>query len=256
MSDEEAGKPRDNLYTPSAGSMIIHLQREGGLASRTLVLSKRQVRMMRFVFSRYGLLLSAVFLGSWLFFAIQTARVPLLTQRLAAMSADSARLDTLQLRLDDLQRRYAQVEGLMSAGVSGKTTPTPPTRWPLAVTGYITRATQQNAGAEHDGLDIAVPVGTDVHAAGGGKVLEVGESNEYGHFIRLAHSDQYESFYGHLGKVLVAKGVHVGEGQVIGTSGNTGRSTAPHLHFEIRQAGTAIDPQTVIRKRGGNGNLR
>ena len=256
MSEEGPTKPRDNLYTPSAGSMIIHLQREGGLASRTLVLSKRQVRLMRIVFSRYGLILSAVFLGSWLYFAIQSIRVPLLTQRLVAMRADSARLDTLQLRLDDLQRRYAQVEGLMSAGVSGKPTPTAPTRWPLAITGYITRATQQSAGAEHNGLDIAVPVGTEVQAAGAGSVAEVGESSEFGLFIRLTHSEQYESFYGHLGKILVAKGVHVGEGQAIATSGNTGRSTAPHLHFEIRQAGTAIDPQRVLRKRGSSGNLR
>ena len=255
MSDERP-KNRDNLYTPSAGSMIVHLQREGGLASRTLVFTKQQVRLLRFLFSRYGAIVAALFLGSWLYFAVQTARLPALSRRLSEMRVDSARLDTLQLRLDDLQRRYARVQGLMSAGEPEGAVPTPPTQWPLPVPGYITRSPENAAGADHDGLDIAVPVGTEVNAAGAGVVAEVGESSEYGIFMRLSHSDQYESFYAHLEKTLVAKGARVAKGHAIATSGNTGRSTAPHLHFEIRQAGRSIDPLRIIKKRGENGDLR
>ena len=256
MTDDRTEKPRDNLYTPSAGSMIVHFQREGGLASRTLVFTKKQVRLFRLIFSRIGLVLVAAFAASWLFFAIQSARVPALTRRLSAMRSDSARLDTLQLRLDELQRRYAQVQGLMSLGDPSAVVATQPTHWPLPVAGYVTRGSGSTSGAQRDGLDIAVPVGTEVHAAGAGVVAEVGESSEFGNFIRLTHSDEFESFYGHLGRVLVVKGARVSERHVIGTSGNTGRSTAPHLHFEIKQAGRSIDPLRVIRKRGENGDLR
>lgn len=246
--------PRDNIYTPSAGSMIVHLQREGGLASRTIVFTRSQVRLVGLLFSRVGFLLALAFAGSWIFFAIQSARVPALTRRLSAMRVDSARLDTLQLRLDELQRRYAQVQGLMSLGKTGHV-PTAPSHWPLVVAGYVTRGSGTSTGGEHNGLDIAVPEGTEVLAAGAGTVLEIGESAEYGNFLRLAHSEGYQSFYAHLGKVLVARNANVGEKQVVAMSGNTGRSTAPHLHFEITQAGRAIDPLRIIR-RGQNGDLR
>jgi murein DD-endopeptidase MepM/ murein hydrolase activator NlpD len=255
MSDDRAANtPRDNLYTPSAGSMIVHLQREGGLASRTIVFTRSQVRLLRLLFSRVGLLLAIAFAASWIFFAVQTARVPILTRRLSAMRVDSARLDTLQLRLDELQRRYAQVQGLMSLG---KTAPaaTVPSHWPLSVPGYITRGSGPSSSGEHNGLDVAVPENTEVLAAGAGTVSEVGESAEYGNFIRLTHSDGYQSFYAHLGKVLVPRNAVVSEKHVIAMSGNTGRSTAPHLHFEITQAGRSVDPLRIIR-RGQNGNLR
>lgn len=257
MSDDRPpAPPRENLYTPSAGSMIVHLQREGGLASRTLVFTKRQVRMLRVVFSRLGIFLVIAFISSWIYFAIQAVRVPALSRRLADMRADSARLDTLELRLDELQRRYAQVQGLMSLGDPAATPATQPTHWPLPLPGYITRGSGGDGSSMHSGLDIAVPVGTEVHAAGAGVVAQVGESSEYGHFVRLTHSDGYESFYGHLGKVLVPNGARVSEKHVIAMSGNTGRSTAPHLHFEIKQAGRSVDPLRIIKKRGENGNLR
>ncbi len=256
MSDERGPPPppRDNLYTPSAGSMIVSLQREGGLASRTMVFTKRQVRWFRLFFSRFGFVIAIAFGASWLYFAFQTARVPALSRRLAGMRTDSARLDTLQLRLEELQRRYAQVQGLMSVGEPMAVAPAPPTHWPLPVAGYITRGQISASGAEHTGLDIAVPAGTEVHAAGAGRVAEAGESNEYGLFVRITHSDQYESFYGHLGKILVSRGARIAGKHVIGISGNTGRSTAPHLHFEIRQGGRTVDPLSII-KRGKNGDL-
>lgn len=252
--DRSANTPRDNLYTPSAGSMIVHLQREGGLASRTLVFTRRQVRLLRLLFSRIGIVLGLIFAASWIFFAVQTARVPVLTKKLTAMRSDSARLDTLQLRLDELQRRYAQVQGLMSLGKPLHVA-SAPTRWPLPVAGYITRGSGTSASGEHNGLDIAVPVGTEVLAAGAGTVSEVGQSAEYGNYVRLTHSDGYQSFYAHLRKVNVSRNANVAEKDVIALSGNTGRSTAPHLHFEVTRAGRSIDPLSIIR-RGQNGDLR
>ena len=257
MSEDNPPSSRGygNLYTPHAGSMIVHLQREGGLASRTLVFSPGQVRLLRLVFSRIGAVLALAFTLSWIFFAIQSARVPALTNRLESLRNEAARLDTLQRRLDELQRRYAQVQGLMSVGGQTSTAPSPPTHWPLPVSGFITRGTDSSAVA-HSGLDIAVPIGTEVRSSGAGIVAEVGESPEYGHFIRILHSEDFESLYGHLGKVFVAKGAKINAEHVIALSGNSGRSTAPHLHFEIRKSGVFVDPRQIIKKRGQNGNLQ
>ena len=125
-----------------------------------------------------------------------------------------------------------------------------PTRYPLDEKGFVTRGvgSGQEYGATHPGLDIAVPEGTEVRAAGGGMVVEVGETPEYGKMIRIAHPQGYETLYGHLSAVRVRQGDRVPLGIVIGLSGNTGRSTAPHLHFELRKGGTAIDPMTLIQQ--------
>lgn len=247
-----------NLYTPHAGSMIVHVQREGGLANRTLVFTPAQVRLLRIVFSKIGAMIAFAFAASWVYFAVQSARVPSLTRRLAGLHDEAIRLDTLQRRLDELQRRYAQVQGLMSVGNPTTEAPSEPTQWPLPVAGFITRgptdSTTDSTAGPHSGLDIAVPVGTQVRSAGAGIVEEVGESAEYGHFIRIMHSGDYESLYGHLAKVLVVKGAKINAGHAIALSGNSGRSTAPHLHFEIRRAGVFIDPLSVI-KRNQNGDL-
>lgn len=257
MSEDDPPSPRGygNLYTPHAGSMIVHVQRENGLASRTLVFSPRQVKLLRLVFSRLGAVLAIAFALSWIFFAIQSARVPALTNRIEGLRDEAARLDTLQRRLDELQRRYAQVQGLMSVGGQTSSAPSPPTHWPLPVPGFITRGRTDSADGAHSGLDIAVPIGTEVRASGAGVVAEVGESAEYGHFIRILHSEDFESLYGHLGKVLINTGAKINAEHAIALSGNSGRSTAPHLHFEIRKSGVFVDPLQIIKKRGKNGDL-
>lgn len=252
--NEPSSRGYGNLYTPHAGSMIVHVQREGGLANRTLVFSPGQVKLLRLVFSRTGAVLAFAFVVSWIFFAVQSARVPALTKRLASLHHEALRLDTLQRRLDELQRRYTQVQGLMSVGGPTTGSPSAPTQWPLPVPGFITRGQSDSTNSSHTGLDIAVPIGTEVRVSGNGVVAEVGESAEYGHFVRVLHSEDYESLYGHLGKVVVASGAKINAGHVIALSGNSGRSTAPHLHFEIRRAGVFIDPLKVI-KRGQNGDL-
>jgi murein DD-endopeptidase MepM/ murein hydrolase activator NlpD len=125
-----------------------------------------------------------------------------------------------------------------------------PRRWPLDETGFITRG-QVEAGTHdeaHPGLDIAVAVGSVVRASGGGTVHQLGEDPEYGFFVLLDHPDDYQTMYGHLSRILVEPGASVAPGQVIGLSGNSGRSTAPHLHFEIRQKGVSIDPRTMVKE--------
>ena len=87
----------------------------------------------------------------------------------------------------------------------------------------------------HNGLDIGVPVGSNVLAFADGEVAWVGKDAGYGNYVRIWHPGiLVNSFYAHLSEQLVAVGGKVEGGQVIGLSGNTGNSTGPHLHFEIR----------------------
>jgi murein DD-endopeptidase MepM/ murein hydrolase activator NlpD len=186
------------------------------------------------------------------------------------MELDAKRLDTLQVTLGQLQKRYEQVQTMLGASPAQRTAPaaqpvgsavpsasapdtatmTLPTRYPLDARGFVTRGvgSGQEYGATHPGLDIAVPEGTEVRAAGGGLVVEVSETPEYGKMVRLAHPQGYETRYGHLSEIRVRRGDRVSLGAVLGLSGNTGRSTAPHLHFEVRKNDTAVDPMTLIQQ--------
>lgn len=99
----------------------------------------------------------------------------------------------------------------------------------------------------HNGIDIDVPVGTMVRAAAPGKVQLISEDPEgYGTMLVLQHADGYLTIYGHLSSILVANGQYVEVGQPIAESGNTGLSTGPHLHFEIRNGEFPIDPQRYL----------
>jgi murein DD-endopeptidase MepM/ murein hydrolase activator NlpD len=103
-------------------------------------------------------------------------------------------------------------------------------------------------GEAHEGIDIAVPIGTPIRASGGGTVEAAATNADYGLFILLRHPGGYETMYGHASRLLVREGDSVVAGQVIALTGNSGRSTAPHLHFEIRREGQSLDPLTLVKK--------
>lgn len=94
----------------------------------------------------------------------------------------------------------------------------------------------------HDGIDIDVPEGTVVHAAAAGKVYFTGEQEGYGTTVILEHPDGFYTIYGHLSVVYVHEGQFVEVGQQIAESGNTGISSGPHLHFEVRNGEFPVDP--------------
>lgn len=98
----------------------------------------------------------------------------------------------------------------------------------------------------HHGIDIAVPEGTPVRATGEGIVRFVGNTDGYGLRIEIEHGNGITTLYAHLSEATVVPGQRVQRGQVIGRSGNTGASTGPHLHYEIRQNGKAIDPAPIL----------
>jgi murein DD-endopeptidase MepM/ murein hydrolase activator NlpD len=94
----------------------------------------------------------------------------------------------------------------------------------------------------HSGVDFAVPRGTPVYAAASGVVKTAGWHGGYGRFIKIKHNGNIATAYGHLSKILVKSGQSVKKGQLIGKVGSTGRSTNPHLHFEIRKGSKRVNP--------------
>ncbi len=108
--------------------------------------------------------------------------------------------------------------------------------------------THPTDGAEkfHYGVDIGAPEGEKIKCAAKGKAVEVGQSNEYGNYILVQHADEIYTLYAHCQTVLPQSGDEIQAGQVIATVGATGNVTGPHLHFELRNGETYLDPAEFI----------
>ncbi len=101
--------------------------------------------------------------------------------------------------------------------------------------------------AMHTGLDLRGEMGEPVHATAGGKVAIAGWDGGYGNMVEIDHGDGLSTRFGHLSKILVKVGQKIHVGQIVGLLGSTGRSTGPHLHYETRINGEAVDPQKFLR---------
>ena len=129
-------------------------------------------------------------------------------------------------------------------------------RYPVSATAPVTQTFAQHvlrANANgwsnyNGGIDWAIPTGSPVEAAQAGTVTVArADATGYGTHVRIQHGEGYLTIYGHGSKLLVKAGEKVEAGDVIMLSGNTGNSTGPHLHFELRHNGKAIDPQPLLR---------
>ena len=112
--------------------------------------------------------------------------------------------------------------------------------------GYVTSNFGPRWGSTHSGMDIAGEMGDPVYSALDGKVKECRYDGSYGNKILLQHEDGIETIYGHLSKFEVKVGDEIKKGQLIGRVGSTGRSTGPHLHFEVRVNGSPVDPKKYL----------
>ena len=126
-----------------------------------------------------------------------------------------------------------------------------PSMWP--VKGKVTsgwgerqRPMGGNSWENHTGLDIAVPVYSEVLATGGGIVTAAGYSGGYGYLVVIDHGMGLESYYAHNYELSVSVGDKVARGQVVAKSGNTGYSTGPHVHYEVRVNGRAVNPINYV----------
>ncbi|MEB3309233.1 MAG: peptidoglycan DD-metalloendopeptidase family protein [Snowella sp.] len=118
--------------------------------------------------------------------------------------------------------------------------------WPAR--GVFTSGYGRRWGRMHRGIDIAAPIGTPIMASASGEVITAGwNSGGFGNLVKLRHADGSVTLYAHNSRILVRTGQFVAQGQQIAEMGSTGRSTGPHLHFEIRPNGTtAVNPVTLL----------
>ncbi|GAB4362120.1 MAG: M23 family metallopeptidase [Oricola sp.] len=101
--------------------------------------------------------------------------------------------------------------------------------------------------AFHAGIDLALTTGTPVHATAAGTVVRAGRAGGYGNMVEIRHANGLKTRYAHLSRIYVHKGQNVAAGDVIAASGSTGRSTGPHLHYEVREGSKAVNPMTWLR---------
>ena len=119
---------------------------------------------------------------------------------------------------------------------------------------YIGRITSRygpRRGRAHQGLDMSLKVGDPVYAVFDGKVRLSKAAGNYGNLVIIRHNNGLETYYAHLSERSVQTGDWVVAGQQIGLGGNTGRSTGPHLHFEVRYRGQSFDPERIIDFKTG-----
>lgn len=263
--------------TDEGGYTVIVVPADGE-GSRTFRVTGRALRLGAVVAGASAVVL-AVLLSTWWYFAAVAARVPELEQEIVRLEAENARVDQLASALERLQGEYGKVRDLLglqarlsdlpadripaAAAASGGgpaargtgLSPEIPTSWPLATSGFVTQAhaAEQVEGGRHPGLDIAVPQDSYIRAAGAGHILEAGSDSIYGLYVLIEHGNSgYRSMYGHASRLFVSAGDTVRQDEVIALSGNTGRSTAPHLHFEILQDGRPVDPLRLVQQKSSS----
>jgi murein DD-endopeptidase MepM/ murein hydrolase activator NlpD len=258
-------------------TVVVHV--DGDLASR-------QYRLPLWVFEagKWGGIVVGVLIVLFFTFAgpitTNAGKVPGMRREIARLEQENTRVQQLAAALNRAEASYQELRAILGArapqrsrsatGPAGVPDPmraspvraaapgvhrypegaSVPAFWPLDVRGFVTRGqTRSGATAEtHPGVDVAVPQGTPIRASGGGTVEAAGADPDYGLFVLLRHPDGFQTMYGHASRLVVREGDAVAAGQVIALSGNTGRSTAPHLHFEVRRDGRPLDPMTVVQE--------
>jgi murein DD-endopeptidase MepM/ murein hydrolase activator NlpD len=241
---------------------------EDGRESHTFRISHKKLKLAVFGALLATLALTAM-AGSWWHLAARAARVSALEAQVALQARDRARVEAFATQIAELERRYEQIRRLFGPdadqlasdlwlpppaprGPGGRATADPdgslPTSWPLSQRGFVTQGLLRGEAGEHPGLDVAVPTDSYIRAAGAAVVVDVGEDPVYGRFVTLDHGAGYRSLYAHASQTLVELGQHVRRNEVIALTGSTGRSTAPHLHFEILLNGERVDPLTMVQQ--------
>jgi murein DD-endopeptidase MepM/ murein hydrolase activator NlpD len=254
---------------PGKGLTLLLLT-EDGREVRKLHLSRSRIRAGAAT-AAFLLVALGAMVGTWWFFALRSLQVTDLRARVATLEAERAELVELAATLEDVENEYERIRDIFGAATPGLTSelwlPPPaagrrggadeaalrdpiPDSWPLTEPGYITQNLLRGAGGAHPGIDIAVPMDSYIRASGAGRVVEASSDSVYGNYVVLDHGNGYRSRYAHASLLLVETGREVRKNEVIALSGSSGRSTAPHLHFEILLDGDAVDPLELVAPPG------
>ena len=176
----------------------------------------------------------------------------ILRQLQAKASAKSLALERAIEAAQAVKKETRDIPALKINAISE--TETMPTTWQAPVEGRVTsnfgvRTDPLNGQQRlHHGIDIAAPRGTPIGAAAAGTVVFVGKRGGYGNTVIIEQTDGKQTLYAHADQLLVNVGETVDAGQTIATIGSTGRSTGPHLHFEVRENGQPVDPAATLAK--------
>ncbi len=252
---------------PPRRQLTIMLVPDGGQKGRTFTISYPMLRVLGGVAVVVALLVAG---SSW-YVAARASHVSELEDKVATLEGERVQVQSLARQLEGIERQYTRIQDMFGARtaatpsdawlapiVAGRRSSMPrttarastPSSWPLSERGFVTQGLLDGAVGqeEHPGLDIAVATDSYIRASGAGTVVDVGVDSIYGNFVVLDHGDGYTTLYGHASLSLVTRGERVRQDEVIALSGSTGRSTAPHLHFEVLLNGDAVDPLTLVHQ--------
>jgi murein DD-endopeptidase MepM/ murein hydrolase activator NlpD len=166
------------------------------------------------------------------------------TAKKAAKRAYAKALTAQDKAKDETNRLVQQKSGLISQAGGGSGDVVRPAQ------GTLTSGFGPRGGTLHNGTDIANSIGTPIFSAMAGDVIDAGPASGFGQWVRVQHDGGVVTVYGHVATFTVTNGQQVAAGQQIATMGNEGQSTGPHLHFEVHQDGTPIDPLPWLRGFG------
>jgi murein DD-endopeptidase MepM/ murein hydrolase activator NlpD len=240
----------------------------GDLETTTLEIPYRTLKVLIGV-AAFILIILCVMVGFWFNIASKAARAEELEKQLVRLESERSKVDSLAHVLSEVEMQYERVRKMLGADAPsvGKQPLLPdlpkavfrdddgdgvadmaaPDAWPLTERGFVTRGLTKTK-APHAGLDIAVPQNSYIRASGPGVVKTASEDSIYGKYIVIDHGGGLETLYGHAARLLVTQGTRVKRLQIVALSGSSGQSTAPHLHFEVRRNGTAIDPYQYVKQ--------
>lgn len=252
------------------GLTIMVIPEEGG-KSRSYRFSRNALRVG--ILGGALLVVSgAVMAMSWWFLALEASKGWSREALLDSLQGERTQILSLVQELDRVEAEYSHLRSLFGpsadpvapdlwlppTGLPGTgdarsadlNDATVPTVWPLTEAGFVTQPLTEGEAGDHPGLDIAVASDSYIRASGTGRILRTGEDQIYGRFIVMDHGQGYQTVYAHLSMILVDRGQGIRRGEVIALTGSTGRSTAPHLHFEVLLNGLPVDPLTLVQQPG------
>jgi murein DD-endopeptidase MepM/ murein hydrolase activator NlpD len=239
----------DGVRGPGTIAGVRRFQRRRGLTVDGIVGSQTRRALGRYARHRYGIRLLNMGKSGWDVAALQFA--------LATHGFPSGTFDGgFGSHTDAALRRFQRFAKLGADGVAGPATYAalrrPPARSPISFRRPVRAPVGDRFGPRdnrfHTGIDLTASSGVNVRSAASGRVVHAGwDSGGYGYLVTLGHGNGVRTMYAHLSAVLVHRGQRIAAGVRLGRVGATGHAFGPHLHFEVRVRGAAVDPLPALR---------